>query len=46
MLSLIHFIISMSSNHAYIKSDSPEYIQELNVNGNVNDAGLVEETKM
>lgn len=48
MLSLVHFIISMSSNHAYIKSDSPEYTQDLNAhsNGNTIDVGIVEETKM
>jgi hypothetical protein len=47
MLSLVHFIISMSSNHAYIKSDSPEYTQDLHAtNGNMIDAGIVEETKM
>ena len=48
MLSLLHFIISMSSNHAYIKSDSPEYAHELNAaNGNTAvDGCIVEETKM
>ncbi len=45
MLSLLHFIISMSSNHAYIQSDSPEYSQELNA-ANTIDLGMVEETKM
>ena len=38
----------MSSNHAYIKSDSPEYAHELNAaNGNTAvDGCIVEETKM
>jgi hypothetical protein len=42
MLSFIHFLISISSNHAYIKTDKPC----IDANGVIEAAQPVEVTKM